>query len=264
MKIAQFVGVALAICLLGIGSVSQAQDKADATGQSFVDDFDSFNRELWFVSDGWDNGAHQNCTWSSRQIDIGDSILTLSFAAVPFKNREYSCGEIQSRPRYSYGTYEARMRTGVGSGLNAAFFTYIGPTHSMPHDEIDFEVLLKDTSKVQVNSYVDGKQFNGAFVDVPGGADKAFHDYAFVWEPDRLSWYVDGKLLHSTEPGATLPTHPQKIFFSIWGTETLNDWMGKFELPPASVQLDVERVAFTALGDKCQFPDSLVCKLNAQ
>lgn len=246
--------IALTACL---SPPALAQD----AGGSFVDEFDRFDPDLWYASDGWNNGAHQNCTWSSRQIDLADGVLTLSFAPVPYKERQFSCGELQTKPRYAYGTYEARMRTGAGSGLNAAFFSYIGPAHKEPHDEIDFEVLLKDTAKVQVNTYVDGKQFNGALVDVEGGADTALHDYAFVWEPDRLSWYVDGKLLHETTPGATLPTHPQKIFFSIWGTDTLTEWMGRFDAPQAPVLLEVDRVAFTAQGDKCQFPESLVCKL---
>jgi hypothetical protein len=48
---------------------------------------------------------------------------------------------------YGYGTYEVRMRTGRGSGLNAAFFTYIGPVHDRAHHEIDIEVLLRDTRR---------------------------------------------------------------------------------------------------------------------
>ena len=50
-----------------------------------------------------------------------------------------------------------RMKAAAGSGLNTGFFTYIGPVHKQPHDEIDFEVLGKNPSKVQINQYVDGK-----------------------------------------------------------------------------------------------------------
>jgi len=239
-----------------------AQDQAAIEpGKSFVDEFDRFDPDIWIASNGWNNGDYQNCTWSPREIDVSNGALTLSFSNTPFKDRQHSCAEIQTKQRFHYGTYEARMRTGSGSGLNAAFFTYVGPIQKQPHDEIDFEVLLKDTTKVQVNTYVDGKQHNGALVDVAGGSDNDFHDYAFVWEPERMSWYVDGKLMHRTEPGATLPSHPQKIFFSLWGSDTLTDWMGKFEVPQMPVTLEVERVAFTAQGEKCQFPQSIVCAL---
>lgn len=252
--------VAIGWCLPALAQDQPAVD----LGKSFVDEFDRFDPDLWMASNGWNNGAHQNCTWSTREIDVGKGVLTLSFSNVPFKDRQYSCGEIQTKQRFQYGTYEARMRTGAGSGLNAAFFTYIGPTQKQPHDEIDFEVLLKDTSKVQLNTYIDGQQHNTALVDVPGRSDNDFHDYAFVWEPDLMSWYVDGKLMHQSEPDATLPTHPQKIFFSIWGTDTLSAWMGKFEVPQKPVTLEVARAAFTARGEKCQFPQSIVCTLAAK
>jgi endo-1,3-1,4-beta-glycanase ExoK len=38
--------------------------------------------------------------------------------------------------------------------------------------------------------------------------------------------------------------------------------MGAFADPGRKVTLQVDRVAFTALGDKCQFPESVACKLQ--
>ena len=58
-----------------------------------------------------------------------------------------------------------------------------------------------------------------------------------------------------------IPQNAQKIFFSLWGTDTLKDWMGKFSYTGAT-QMIVDRFAFTALGDKCQFPESIACALN--
>ena len=154
---------------------------------SFVDNFSNLDRSRWFVSDGWNNGNHQNCTWSKDLVRLSDGVLSLSFEKRKLKDREFACAEIQTKQRYGYGVYEARMKTDSGSGLNAAFFTYIGPQDKKPWDEIDFEVLTKDPSKVQVNSYIQGKPKNGKLVDVEGGADKGFNDYGFVWEKDRAA-----------------------------------------------------------------------------
>ncbi len=233
-----------------------------ADGASFVDDFDKLDRARWFISDGWTNGDHQNCTWSKDQIKAANGILELSFEKRTLKDRDFACGEIQTKQRFSYGTYEARMKTDTGSGLNAAFFTFIGPVDKQPHDEIDFEVLTKDTSKVQVNVYISGKGNNEAFADVSGGTDQAFNDYAFVWEPDRLRWYVNGQLVNTVTDPAKLPSHAQKIFFSLWGSDTLTQWMGPFTDPGRKVTLAVDRVAFTALGQPCQFPESVACGLK--
>lgn len=232
----------------------------DPEGKSFVDEFDSLDRSRWLVSDGWDNGKHQNCTWSKDQVKVADGRLTLAFEAKPLKNRDNSCGEIQTKARFGYGTYEARVKSGTGSGLNAAFFTYIGPVHKQPHDEIDFEILTKDPSKVQVNAYVDGKSGNEQLIPVPGGADTEFNDYAFVWEKDRLRWYLNGELVHELKSPTKLPSHPQKIFFSLWGSDMLTEWMGPFAAPTAPVAMQVERVAFTAPGEPCQFETSVACK----
>jgi endo-1,3-1,4-beta-glycanase ExoK len=114
---------------------------------------------------------------------------------------------------------------------------------------------------VQVNSYIQGKPKNGKLVDVEGGADKGFNDYGFVWEKDRLRWYVNGKLVHEVTDETKIPQNAQKIFFSLWGTDTLKDWMGRFSYAGPS-QMIVDRFAFTALGDKCQFPESIACALN--
>ena len=239
-------------------TVSHAQS---ATGKSFVDNFDNLDRKRWYVSDGWANGDHQNCTWSKGQTSIADGKLKLGFASQKTKDRDHVCGEVQTNQRFGYGTYEARVKAVAGSGLNTGFFTYIGPVHKQPHDEIDFEVLGKDPSKVQINRYVDGKSRGPAkLVDVPGGADKGFNDYAFVWQKDRIAWYIDGKLVGEVSDPAKLPSHPSKIYFSIWGTDTLKSWMGVFADPGQPIAAEVDRVAYTAEGDACQFPESIVCK----
>ncbi|WP_028746552.1 glycoside hydrolase family 16 protein [Rhizobium mesoamericanum] len=232
-----------------------------ASGTSFVDDFDTINRGFWYVSDGWNNGAHQNCTWSKNNVKVENGALQLLFADGKSKDRNYLCGEIQTTKRYGYGTYEARIKAGTGSGLNSAFFTYIGPADKQKHDEIDFEVLGKNTGEVQVNQYVQAKGGNEKLVPVGSKADEGFNDYAFIWEKDRLRYYLNGKLVQDVTDPSKIPTTPQKIFFSLWGSDTLLNWMGRFDYTKPAV-LSVDRVAFTALGDKCQFPQSIACTLN--
>lgn len=249
----------LSICAAGSATMALAQQ--GASGTSFVEDFDRLDTKSWYVSDGWNNGAHQNCTWSKRQVKVENGVLDLTFEKRQSGEREFTCGEIQTRKRYGYGTYEVRMKTANGSGLNSAFFTYIGPTDKKPHDEIDFEVLGKDPGKVQLNQYISAKGGNEKLVDVPGGANSAFNDYAFVWEKDRLRYYLNGQMVHEVTDATKLPVNAQKIFLSLWGTDTLSDWMGKFSVTgPTTMQVD--RVAFTAAGDPCQFPESIACTLN--
>ena len=252
---------AMLALLAAVAGAAPAAAQEGATGTSFVEEFDRLDRAFWYVSDGWNNGAHQNCTWSGKQVAVRDGKLELSFDAAQAGDRSYACGEVQTRKRYGYGTYEVRMKSATGSGLNSAFFSYIGPTDKKPHDEIDFEVLGKDTTRVQVNQYVAGKGGNEKLVEVPGGADKGFNDYAFVWEKARIRYYVNGALVHEATDPKALPTNAQKIFLSLWGTDTLSGWMGRFSFD-GPTKLEVERVAFTAEGEACQFSDSVACLLN--
>jgi endo-1,3-1,4-beta-glycanase ExoK len=256
-----FGACALLLPILAGAAVSEAAEVK--TGKSFVENFDRLDRDRWFVSDGWTNGDHQNCTWSKDQVKVADGMLRLGFANEKLKDRDHVCAEVQTNQRFGYGTYEIRMKAAAGSGLNTGFFSYIGPVQKQPHDEIDFEVLGKDPSKVQINQFVNGKSVGDArLVEVPGGADRGFHDYAFVWEKGGIRWFVDGRQVGEATDPAKLPSHPSKIFVSLWGSDTLSDWMGPFSEPAGPVAAEVDRVAFTALGDACQFPQSVACKLD--
>ena len=259
------IGFAKRRCILafGLGLVTafsaSAQEKG--AGASFVDEFDRLDTSFWYVSDGWSNGEHQNCTWSKRQVRLEGGKLLLGFEAAKAGERDYACGEIQTRARYGHGTYEVRMKAGEGSGRNSAFFTYIGPTDKKPHDEIDFEVLGKNPRQVQVNQYISAKGGNEKLVNLDASADATFIDYAFIWEAGRLRYFVNGELVHEVTDAAKIPPSEQKIFLSFWGSDNLENWMGSFSYDGPSV-MEVERVAFTAEGEECQFPDSLLCKLD--
>lgn len=229
-------------------------------GASFFDDFETLDQTLWGISDGWVNGDWQNCMWSGEDVVVQDGILSLGFSMQPNEKRDYTCGEIQSRHVYGHGTYEARFRTAEGAGLNAAFFTYIGPHHGKPHDEIDFEVLTRDTTAVSLNTYVGGAPKNGKRVPLPQPANDGFITYSFVWDPDGIRWYVDGVMMHETASDTDLPVNDQKIYASFWGSDSFPNWMGKFVEPETDLVMDLDWIAFTALGEACQFPDSVVCQ----
>ena len=249
-----------------LGALALAQSSpALAQGTAFRDDFDTLDASRWYVSDGWSNGAHQNCVWSNDQAKAVGGQLNVGFAPLPKGDRQYRCGEIQTRTAYGHGTYETRMKTPSGSGLNAAFFTYIGQQQGKPHDEIDFEILLRDTGSVDTTTFVkgvsgDGEIGAGQSHTLPHPSDSDFTTLAFTWEPDLLRYYIDGELVRTIDDPKMIPTNPQRIFFSLWGSDTLTDWMGSFTPVTAPIALEVDWVAFTPLGAACAFDDSILCQ----
>ncbi len=229
------------------------------TGDSFLDGFDRLNPDRWILSDGWVNGDWMNCVWSKDAASVRNGYLILSLEPSSEDLRPYRCGEIQSRAVYGYGTYEIRFRTGRGSGLNAAFFTYIGPVHGEKHHEIDVEVLLRDPGRVSFNTYVNASPLNGRSVKLPNAADAEFLHFAFTWRPGSVTWFVNGEERHRTEPGMPLPTTSQKIYASLWSSSSFTDWMGSFDSTAVPQDMQIDWIAFTRLGEQCQFPESILC-----
>jgi endo-1,3-1,4-beta-glycanase ExoK len=237
---------------------------ASAQQASFFEQFDTLSKSRWYVSDGWATGDYRNCTWAANQVRTAEGLLEVGFAPVPYGERQNSCGTVQTRQAFGHGTFEARLKTPGGSGLNAGFFTYIGPTQGQPHDEIDFEILLRDTGEVQTTTWVngvsgDGKLGSGQTHDLPYPSDTEFIHFAATWTPDKIDYFINGEKVRTIDEGFRIPKHPQRIFFSLWGTDTLVDWMGRYEPMKEAVHMEVDWVAYTALGDECQFPESVVC-----
>jgi endo-1,3-1,4-beta-glycanase ExoK len=58
----------------------------------------------------------------------------------------------------------------------------------------------------------------------------------------------------------TIPSNPQRMFFSLRGSDTLTDWMGTFTPVKAPIAMEVDWVAFTPLGAACAFNESVLCQ----
>lgn len=227
-------------------------------GAAFVEEFDRLDRARWFVSDGWRNGDHQSCDWSAAAVAVQDGILRLTLG--PGAEDTLICAEIQSEPRQSFGTYEARLRIPFASGVNSNLFTFIGPPQGLPHGEIDFEFIARDGPMLQTNSFIDGT--GGRERLHPVTPPEGWHDIALIWEPGRLRWFLDGALIREAT-GADVPgPEPQKLYLSLWSTATLTGWLGPLTHDVAAqgpLVMEVDRVAYTPPGGACPFAGSILC-----
>lgn len=267
--------------VLGTAHADQAQtaDAKPATGASFVENFDRFNSGRWNISNGWSNGNHQSCRWRKQNVDFKNGELRFKIDVEPaprpgqektIHDRDFNCAEIQTHQLYGFGYYETAFRSAPASGTVSAIFTYIGPglDPAKPHDEIDFEVLGKNTNEVQLNFYSDGKALGGKLVPFGYDNSKKMAHMAFEWRRDVIRWYIDGKLVHEVKdtPERPLPTEPSKIMLSLWsgqGRDIVN-WLGPFAPTTLPLEAAYDYVAFTKLGDPCQFETSIVCQLEGK
>ena len=227
----------------GFNSLTQAQSR-DTSFQAFTDNFNSYNATLWSMADGWANGDPFDCGWEADNVTFNSGVmsLTLDNVSCPCSGRPYASGEYRSNGFYQYGTYTVRMKAVDHDGVVSSFFIYTDEwDDGNPWDEIDIEIIGKDTTKLQTNYYTNGVGGHESYIDLGFDAAAAFHTYSIEWMPDYIKWYVDGDL-KLTEDGShgALPTTPGRIMMNFWpGTDSVNDWLGDFVYTdPLTAQYD--------------------------
>ena len=156
--------VALALTTLGIVAalvVPAGQSPARAAiGGSFVDDFTWNNTGRWHKADGWTNGSMFNVGWRADHVWFNGGVMGINLdnASCPggCSDKPYASGEYRTNDLYTYGRFETRMKAVKRPGTVTAFFTYTGPSDGQPWDEIDVEILGKNTTQMQTNYFTNG------------------------------------------------------------------------------------------------------------
>ncbi len=221
------------------------------SGASFVNWFeDMHDDEGWYRSD-FDNVGHfMQVGWATDHIGFDAEGMSLRLSDQASPTNAYTSGEYQRRGRYGFGRYEVVMRAPVGSGLVTSFFTHTGPYFGDPHDEIDFEVLGKDTRRIYLNWFTNGQEGAALWHELGFDATKDFHLYAFEWTPETIRWYVDNELVYERPEETTpVPQTPGRIIANLWtGTQQQYKWHGAptFSAP---VRADYKCMSFRRSDD---------------
>ena len=235
---------------------------------NFADGADS---SVLFESDGWSNGDVFNVVWKKSNVFYENGIMRLGITEekatawlndveVEFK---YTAGEARTQNYYHYGDFEVSMKPSSNPGTASTFFTCTGPYDTKfvldengeyvldengqrvsvenPHDEIDIEFLGSDTTHVQFNFFVDGVGGNEYMHDLGFDASEDFHTYGYRWEPDSITWFVDGVPVYKVTTDTSvkeaknlkvvekLPSAPGRILTNYWcGNEKAVGWMGLY------------------------------------
>jgi len=226
---------------------------AAVINRSFTAPMAAHDPLLWQQSNGWSNGAPFQVGWRSDHISFVNGRLTLqldnqpgcSLISTTCSNQPYASGEYRSVDFVSHGQVSFRAKAVKASGIITSLFLYTGPSDGQPHDEIDFEFLGKDTTKVQINYFTAGVGGHEVLLPLGFDASLAFHDYMIEWLPNAINWYIDGILKHSVLAGGgvTLPSYAQHIFMNLWAATGVNLWSGAFTYN-APLQVQVDQVSY--------------------
>jgi hypothetical protein len=146
---------------------------------------------------------------------------TFVLYAKNFKGAEY-----RTKAAYTYGRFEARIKSAQRDGMLSSFFTY--HDGSSTWNEIDIEIMGRYNDNVQFNTITPGQTNHVRAQNVNFNPAEDFHTYAFEWTPDYVAWFIDGEeVAIQTEDHIKTLNLPQKIMMNIWNPAYEN-WAGIF------------------------------------
>lgn len=236
-------GRLMVLASLGVFSGGVAMGDAAA----FVDRFKEIGQD-WYVAEY--DFAHDkfDTDWRRAQVTTGfmndGSGLKLRLAPHRDGLNRFAGGSIRREKTSHYGLYEVRMRAASHPGVVTGFFSYTGPHYGTRHDEIDIEILGRNTHQIHVAWFVDG-QLKNRFIDLGFDAAREMATYAFEWCPGGLRWFVNGREIyaHSATDGA-VPDVPGRLFVNLWAADpSISNWAGTVQ-PGTRTQARVEYVRF--------------------
>ena len=225
--------------LYQVNAIQQIEEAQDINKEE-VFNFDNHDSNKFTKSDGWGNGSAFLCMWRADNITFNNGIMTMKIDKDPIGNvKPYSGGEYASNKTYGYGYYKVKMKPIKNDGVVSSFFTYVDKSDNyagIAH-EIDIEFTGKDTTKVEFNYFVDGISARGFVYDLGFDASEELHEYGFLWLPDSITWFVDGKEAYHTDgvsyTNYEVPSVPGKIMMNVWPGNApgwLNPYDGKTPL----------------------------------
>ena len=233
-----------ALMLSGCGQ-KPAETAAPLPEGSLSADLSAGMPEGFHTADGWCNGSMFNVTWRNDNVRFEDGVMKLVIDkdTMPKDGVPYSGGEFRTNDFYGYGRYEVTMKAAKNDGVVSSFFTYTGPSDNNPWDEIDIEILGKDTTKVQFNYFTNGKGNHEFMYDLGFDASEDLHTYAFEWKEDSITWYVDGTAAHTATED--IPSVPGRIMMNAWCGKGVDSWLNAFDDSSLPIDAEYRSLSFT-------------------
>ncbi len=183
---------------------------AGYTKETFFDDFTDLAKSL----DGNVPGPWSNGLWFEKPSERSNFVFNEEGLTLKSPQGVGVTTTISTMPRggraarsFLHGYFEARMKWNVNPGNWAAFWLF-SEAHARGVDdgqwcEIDvFEAFENHGHGIfagTVHGWVNGKdsQNSNHFRRVPRTDFGQWHDYGVLWQPDRVTWYLDQREMMS-------------------------------------------------------------------
>jgi hypothetical protein len=130
--------------------------------------------------------------------------------------------------------FRAKMDTSTPGIVCGIFLFAFRSGTSGLHDEIDFEFVTSVPNAIMTNSYSNEPLGAGhpEFTYYDSGTVTDYHTYEIKWETDKVSWFVDGRLVR--EDTDHVPVIPMEIHLNAWVADSGWPQAYNAELQPAA------------------------------
>ncbi len=165
------------------------------------------NGTTWIVNPG--NPA----TASLNPFSINNGVLTVAASPTPagasgsVGGAPYTSGILTTYHSFAqtYGYFEMRAQFPAGKGLESDFWLLPAQGPATPElDVVELPSAWPTTTTFAIHSNdIGGNGVAGGWANVADSSN-GFHTYGVDWEPDKTTWYVDGKQVYQTATPANL------------------------------------------------------------
>ncbi|KAI9730682.1 MAG: hypothetical protein M1834_005650 [Cirrosporium novae-zelandiae] len=188
-------------------------------------------------------GASSETDWVSSGTPLvynGNLLLTMP---------QNSTGTLLTSTSYVwYGKISAKLKTSRGAGVVTAFIFL-----SNVKDEIDYEFVGVELETAQTNYYFQGIENydNGKNITTDSNTYKNFHTYEIDWQPDEITWSVDGEVgrtlkksdtWNSTSNRYEYPQTPALVELSLWPAGLSTNAAGTISWAGGEIDWDSEDI----------------------
>ena len=211
-------------------STEPASPPGPFVGDNFVDRFQRFDPRRWQRTEAAAYAEWMENDWRADRANISTEGLTVTMSTSAAGSASpLTAGEISTLGSFRYGYYEVRMRVAKGPGVITAAFSYAPRQGRVASQEIDIEMLGRDTRAAYLGYHVAGHSAE-KIVRLPFDASEGFHNYGYEWSPRSIRWYIDGDMVYElTDSRLQHMSNPQRLFLDIWATDTLYRWAGRID-----------------------------------
>jgi hypothetical protein len=163
-------------------------------------------------------------SFAPDNLEFGDEGVRVVVDTAEAGLRPFRSGAFASVHSFTHGRFQAEIRAAAGPGIVTGFFLHRGS----PRQEIDIEFAGSDPRRMLTNVFFNpgddgaamafGYRGSPCWIDLGFDTTENFHEYAIDWRADRVTWIVDGKIVHeraSWDP-TPIPHLGMRVHANLW------------------------------------------------